>query len=73
MGNRNIFLKMCSPKDQQNPFACTCILPIYISYTNGVLDLISFDVAPMYKLHLSDTLLKSWYCMYKVCIYDIPQ
>ena len=34
---------------------------------------ISFDVAPMYKVHLSDTLVKSWYCMYKVCIYDIPQ
>ena len=42
-GNRNIFLKMCSPpphpRDQQNPFACTCILPIHISYTNDILDL----------------------------------
>ena len=34
---------------------------------------LSFDVAPMYKVHLSDTLLKSCYCMYKVCIYDILQ
>ena len=34
---------------------------------------LSFDVAPMYKVHLSVTLLKSRHCMYKVHIYDIPQ
>ena len=46
---------------------------LYVSFIATKHKQSSFDVAPMCKVHLSDTLLKSWYCMYKVCIYGIPQ
>ena len=37
IGNRKIFFEMCSPRDQTNPFAYKCVLPLQTSYINGML------------------------------------
>ena len=36
IGNRKIFFEMCLPRDQANPFAYKCILPLHTSYINGI-------------------------------------